>query len=542
MSKVWGGRSLKRLARVRSLGVLAWIVAMLLGTVSRDARAGEAGEDQGDLLVVHLVHPEGQAAALMKLFEGARARHPAAALAAWKAAAARPPRELGKPLEALIALFNPEMSREWRVMHGVRVAVNWDAARARPAWHAVIPQDDGTIAAAVAAMRLSEGAGERAFDFRGKPIAVERLGLPGATLAARAGDSLIFGSSRDELVRAARLLAGSKAGLPAVPVSGKPLLSGASFALDVGRLAREPAPPLPARALAELLRGLSCRRVEGSLALEGDSLGLDFSMLLRPDAGVGSALREGFAPIDPAWLECIPASGAMAVITLAFRPTREFWDSAFALADRLEKTDPGRAETAPLRARLTLLARTAGVRLEAELWPHLIGLTAGILGERRRPGRPTGAVVALHLDSDTAAERLLTQSGPGLAKLIGRDVTAWRAGRNIIAAWGNGAEAAARDAAANPERSVAPLCTTWSRAGKPVPHRLAAFWPARCWPLEREALAPWAAWSVLAEDPPALWLGWDEETKSFDTIRWAGLDRRVRRFLDQIPLEQVSAR
>ena len=35
--------------------------------------------------------------------------------------------------------------------------------------------------------------------------------------------------------------------------------------------------------------------------------------------------------------------GAMAVLTLAFRPTRELWDSVFALADRVEKTDPARA-------------------------------------------------------------------------------------------------------------------------------------------------------------------------------------------------------
>ncbi len=297
--------------------------------------------------------------------------------------------------------------------------------------------------------------------------------------------------------------------------------------------------PLPARAAAELLRGLSCRRVEGSLALEGDALGLDFSMLRQGEAG--AALWKGSAPIDPAWLECVPASGAMAVFTLAFRPTREFWDAAFALADRLEKLDPARAETAPLRARLNLLARTAGVRLEADLWPHLRGLTVGMFGEPGRPGRATGVLAALHLDSETAAEHLLSQSGPGLAKLVGRVLTAWRAGQNVIVAWGPGIAAAARDAAAHPERSVAPLCTNWPRTGKPAPHRLVAFWPARCWPIEQKPIDQTAAWSVLTEDPPALWLGWNEETKGFDTIRWAGLKRRVERFVEQIPLEQVSA-
>ena len=168
--------------------------------------------------------------------------------------------------------------------------------------------------------------------------------------------------------------------------------------------------PPPARFAAELFRGLSCGRLEGSLALDGDCLALDLSTLLRLDDGPSTAFWKAAAPIDPVWLESMPRSGAMAVIALAIRPTAEFWDSAFALADRLEKTDPARAETAPLRVRLNLLARAAGVRLELDLWPHLRGLTAGILGEPGRPGRPTGALVAFHLDSAAAAEQLVSKS------------------------------------------------------------------------------------------------------------------------------------
>ena len=195
-----------------------------------------------------------------------------------------------------------------------------------------------------------------------------------------------------------------------------------------------------------------------------------------------------------------------------------------------------------MRARLNLMARTAGVRLEADLWPHLRGLTVGLFGEPGRPGRPTGVLVSLHLDSEAAAERLISRSSAGLAKLVGRELTTWRSGGDVLVAWGNGVATAARDAAASPERSAAPLCTSWPRAGKPAPHRLVAFWPARCWPLEQKQkpIAAAAAWSVLAEDPPALWLGWNEATKGFDTIRWAGLSRRVERFLEQIPLEKVD--
>ena len=58
--------------------------------------------------------------------------------------------------------------------------------------------------------------------------------------------------------------------------------------------------------------------------------------------GLGQLTRPfGTAPIDPAWLESVPSSGAMAVVTLAFRPTRDFWDSAFALAEPWSPAPPG---------------------------------------------------------------------------------------------------------------------------------------------------------------------------------------------------------
>ena len=60
-------------------------------------------------ITISFVHPERQAAAVLRLFDGSRAAHPAAALAAWKQAT-RNPQQLGKRLEAVISFFNPEMS------------------------------------------------------------------------------------------------------------------------------------------------------------------------------------------------------------------------------------------------------------------------------------------------------------------------------------------------------------------------------------------------------------------------------------------------
>ena len=78
-------------------------------------------------------------------------------------------------------------------------------------------------------------------------------------------------------------------------------------------------------------------------------------------------------------------------MSLAFEPSAVFWDSAFTLADRIERADAARAELAPLRVHINLLAGTAGVRPEVDLWPHLTGVTACLLGDSERPGRPTGA-------------------------------------------------------------------------------------------------------------------------------------------------------
>jgi hypothetical protein len=510
--------------------------------------------DDEETLVVRLVHPERQAAQVLKLFEGSRAPHPAAALAAWKNAA-REPDQLGKPLEAVIAFFNPDMASEWRLMHGAELIVNWDPATGGPRWHAIVPQDDGTIAAVVAVSRLSDAAGEAPFLLEGNAITVARLGRPGALVAAHPGDSVAFGSTSEELVRAIRRLTRGKTDSVLTPRKGPPphagpccsalpFESGASFALDATRLASVHAGTRPVRLTAELLRGVSCRSAHGTVALIGGCIEIEATTHQRVNEGPPAPLWNRSASIDASWLRLMPSTGAMAVVSLAFDPSPAFWDSAFALADALEKTEPDRAELAPLRSRLNLLATGAGARLEADLWPHLRGATAGILADPSRPGRPTGGLLALHLDSDEAALRLVSHALPRLAKLLdrGRELAFWQNGRNVIVVWGDGVSAAAKAAAANPALSVAPLCTRWLEVGKTAPARLAVLWPARCWPLGPGPVARSAAWSALAEDPPAVWWGWNEETKTLDSLRWPLLDQRVRRFLEQIELKEPLAR
>ena len=181
-------------------------------------------------------------------------------------AAARP----GEATRGVDRSFNPEMALEWQVMHGAKLVANWDPARGRPTWYALVPRDDGTIAAAVTAGRLSDGVADTPLNVDGNQIAVEKLGRPGALLAVRAGETLIFGSTRDELLRAMRSLPSGHTALPtatgradpqeAAPAGpGAPFESGAIFVLDPTRLATEPTLPLPAGSLESCFAGSPAR-------------------------------------------------------------------------------------------------------------------------------------------------------------------------------------------------------------------------------------------------------------------------------------------
>ncbi len=129
-------------------------------------------------------------------------------------------------------------------------------------------------------------------------------------------------------------------------------------------------------------------------------------------------------------------------------------------------------------------------------------MTACLMGDPNQQGRPAGALVVLHTDGDEGAERLasdalgrlstlLTGKKPGkepfpkgppghaaadmpegdvrrLGTVGGRSLLVFRHGHDVLIAWGDDVLSASRDAAASPDRSVAPLCTGWAR-GKDCP-------------------------------------------------------------------------
>jgi hypothetical protein len=182
-------------------GRISLLLRVLVAGIGLSLTGGVQGESPatGETLVIRLVHPERQAAEVLKLFDGARAAHPAAALAGWKRAS-RSPDQLGKPLEAVIATFNPEMAREWKVLDQAELRLDLSAADGNPRWYAVVPHDDGTLSAAITAQRLTAGSSEPPLNANGRSFEVERLGNAGSLLASRFGHTLILGSSRDELL------------------------------------------------------------------------------------------------------------------------------------------------------------------------------------------------------------------------------------------------------------------------------------------------------------------------------------------------------
>ncbi len=534
-----------------------------------------------EAVVVRLIHPDRQAVAVLRLFEGCAAAHPAAALAAWKRST-RDPAQLGKPLEAVISFFNPEMVREWSVFHEARFQLGFDPATGAARWRLTVPGDDGTLAALITAMRLSGGSNEAPVG--NGMITVNRLGGPGAAVAVRGARGVVLASSRAELDRglppgetgpSARLEAMGLKGVAGVPAADPD--SGLVFRIEPGRLTLPARGSVATRRAIELARGLGCRTVVGSLGLVADQVGLEMASELDPARPFALGSVENVT-IDPQWLQWIPVRDAVAVAALAAGCGAGYWDGVFALADRVDRADPARANLAPLRTRINLLASAVGVRLEADLWPHLRGVTVAWLADPDKPEQSGRAVAVLQMDDDAAARNLVADVLPRLAALWrrakvenrpgppqrpdnvrvadgdsavlrslgrpgGRPLDAAARGRTVLVGWGDQAIETMFRTAEHPEQSIMPLIgrSGAEHAREPLA-RVAAFWPGRMRLPVKGLDGPTALIRCLAEGPPIVWTGWNLEGRARDRVRWHDLHGLVRRFLAAIPLDPATAR
>jgi hypothetical protein len=501
------------------------------------ARADEPAAAAPVWLTVRAVHPEVQADRLIALFQGARAPHPAAALAAWKHATGGR-QSLGKPLEAAVAALNPAMAGELRLFDRAELRLTVDATSGHIRWQALAPGDDGSLAALTTALALTDGAPLEPLG----ATPVVRLGPPGSALAATRPGLFAVAASRAELSALLDPKTATATGpaMPRLPHGDRS--SGWSLVLDPARLRRLES--LDAHRASDVLDELRCRGVEGWAEIADETLTLQF-------VGRLDAAPPVPATIDPAWLDPVPATGVAAVAAVALGRGGEGLDTAFRLADRFEKADPGRAQVAPLRIRLNLLAAAARVRPDVDFWPVLQGVTGAVLVDVNHHLR--GALVGLHANDAEAAGRIardvvprLAASylrakrteppaafGPGrLGAVGGRPVEIVVIGSTVWLGWGDRVLDDARAAAAHPDRSAGPAVrAAW---GKESPQRGGAFWPGR-W----ERLAPPGSplARALADAPPVVWLGGSRGATLVDAMRWSGLRGIVRRWLDALPLD-----
>ena len=199
----------------------------------------------------------------------------------------------------MISFFNPEMVREWRVLHEAKLHLGLDPDTGKPRWSLVVPRDDGTIAALVTALRLSGGNEEAPLE-SSERIAVQRLGGPGAAVAARSQRGLVLAGSRTDLERAvvsntAATLTGSKAASKAE--TGRTACQHTRFGADLSRFiaADSPVPAqgnLGLRRVIEAADGLGLRAARGMMGLQNDQLTIELSAELDPANPSGAIRRE----------------------------------------------------------------------------------------------------------------------------------------------------------------------------------------------------------------------------------------------------------
>ncbi|WP_435007666.1 hypothetical protein P12x_004930 [Tundrisphaera lichenicola] len=470
------------------------------------------GDEPRPVVSIRAVHPDRQLREVLDLFRGAKAPHPAAALAAWKRASQEPDR-LGKPLEALIAAFNPSMVGELRTLDRAEVSLWFDPEDGQLAWGISLPADDGTFQALASSMVLSGGHRETSPT---DPPA-DRLGKPGSPLVSRGSHGpLIAGSFEDlRLVRERADRAIEQAEPDGIRLEVEPGVLDGSSSVNVRRM-------------AEALR-TSRGSMAGRLALEGDAFTATLNLTLPEPVRVPE--------IDPTWLDWVPSERAVAGFALAIDPAAKTWDAAFRLADQVEKVDPARAGLAPIRLRLDLLARSVGVRTEADLIPKLRGISGWVGSDG--PGIDSG-LIALHLIDENAARQLegrlkpRPEGGPNrIGDFLGRTIELARIGSSVAIGWGPDALAVSAAAVAEPERSAGWILRDgW---GQVSPAFSGGLWPGRI-----PDLVPGDSplCRSLLEAPPIRWSGFLAEPTRFEIlVRWKELDTLVARFLGQIPLD-----
>jgi len=466
-------------------------------------------------VTVRITAPGQTLESVLALFKGARAADPATALANWKRAT-KGMGNLGKGPEAAIAAMNPSMVRELATLDGSRFDFDFAEDDGAASWSFTVPKDDGTCAAFATAMALTDGQSEPPLN----GAEVDRLGKDlGTTLMARLGETVIVADSREALSRAlARPLVRDD---PA-QATGK-----LDVRISAKGLTRSSRPIV--RGAGEALIALGSPAMEMNLALEDGGL---------RGVGIGPRLGTGaISVVDPAWLDEIPES-ASAAFAIAIDGRPDSWTRLFEALDRVERADPANRARSPLRPRIGLAARAAGVDLERDLWPKVRGASGFVVGSA---SKPEGVAVAIHLaDAESARtfrDRVLPQLAKTLGLAPGAGRTVWLSARSPKTVWiGRGVEGVPIGAREGPTAKLVDSIAAKDRESIPTLSRWGWIVPGRL------GLAPAGSPMAAALDAcgPARWEGRDNGKSSTDVVIWEGLDRGVRRFLELVPQEPTK--
>jgi hypothetical protein len=473
------------------------VFAAIVGLLAADAPQ----PTPADAISVRFVRPREQGERFLALFRGLRFPHPAAALAAYRRAK-KGDSGLGKAAEAGIAIVNTDMVAELETLDGAVIEWGWDPA-GRAFWDASIPHDDGTFAAAATAMVLTGGASEPNFD---------RLGpQPDAAVAAVTPSGFVLASSAAALDRARAVCA-------ATVETPKPIESGVIVHASPQNLLAKGV-PLNTRRIGEAFAGAGINDVSATVALGGETLVA--SIVSRTT----SPPRRQLPAIDPKWFATAPTERTLLAFALAIDPDPSAWDSAFAIADRVEKADPTRAGVAPLRLRLSLIAGAAGLRPDVDLLPILTGISGAVTVDAA--GRPDGALVALHVKSAADAARLRDEVAPRVVRAMKGKATV-ADGRLLVEIGGQSLAIAARGDTLRlswgPHApAVVPKVGTIEIGEGMTVSRYVALWPGRL------------AQVGLPEAAPIVWVGGRGAAEYRDKITWSGLRATIAAILDRLP-------
>ena len=302
-----------------------------------------------------------------------------------------------------------------------------------------------------------------------------RLGRSGVPLACQAGTAIVLASSRDRLERGVAVARRRRTRSGTAAIWRR---RGLPFRLDRGRSSpgAEPRPSGAARSRSversRRLQAIGCRRRRGGGFAEGRVTGPGCLDEPRRLEGRRPGRLRSAASKWPGWRRC--------------RPTESWrWSRWSSIPTPPRGTVPSPrpigssasirpAPAGTLRTRLNLLVMGAGLKLEADLRPHLRGVSACSFGEPdtagptdrrtdRAPPRRGGGRSAPGRAGRAAARGALRAATP-----TSRAVTLRPRDRDVWIGWGDGARATSREDRPAAGRSLGALCGGWAAEGRPA--------------------------------------------------------------------------